>query len=163
VEDVAFWPPLLARADEAGARADRDTLEAMEAEHALVDPALASTSSAFEAMQSHPCVDHRNALDVRITALRQALADHLRHEETEGLPLVQRTMTRPEWDAAERAAAKGYPTRLVPFLVPWVADDLPRDALHRLLRDVGPVYGLVLRVFRPRYEAKERAAFRYAG
>ena len=163
VEDTSIWPALLAHADADGAVADRTTLEAMEAEHGQIDPALDATRAAFTAMQHHPCADHRNALDVRLTSLRHGLLEHLRHEETEALPLLQRTMTVGEWQAAEKAAAQGYPTRLVPFLVPWVADGLPADVVQRLLRDAGAVYGLVLRVFRPRFQAKERVAFRYAG
>jgi hemerythrin-like domain-containing protein len=163
VEDTSIWPALLAHADSAGAEADRATLEAMEAEHGEIDPALAATRSAFATMLEHPCADHRNALDVHLTALRQGLLEHLRHEETEALPLLQRTMTVEEWEAAERAAQEGYPTRLVPFLVPWVADGVPADVAHRVLADAGRVYGLVLRVFRPWFAARERAAFRYAG
>ena len=163
VEDTSIWPALLAHAGAAGAEADRETLEAMEAEHGQIDPALDATRTAFAAMQEHPCTDHRNALDVRLTSLREGLLEHLRHEETDALPLLQRTMTAEEWDAAEKAAAKGYPTRLVPFLVPWVADGLPADVVQRLIKDAGAVYGLVLRLFRPRFEAREHVAFRYVG
>jgi iron-sulfur cluster repair protein YtfE (RIC family) len=162
VEDTSIWPTLISHAEAANAEADRETLEAMEAEHAVIDPALSRTRSAFEAMAAHPCIDHRNALDVRLTALRQSLADHLRHEETRALPIVQRTMTAEEWAEAERAAGKGYPARLIPFLVPWVAAGLPADVVGRMLREAGPAYGLVLRLCGGRYHARERVPFRYA-
>jgi iron-sulfur cluster repair protein YtfE (RIC family) len=163
VEDSSIWPALVSHATAAGARADQETLEAMEAEHSLIDPALSKTRAAFDAMRAHPCSDHRNALDVRLTALRQSLADHLCHEETGALPIVQRTMSVDEWAAAERAAGKGYPARLIPFLLPWVAAGLPADVVRRMLHDAGPVYGLLLRLCRPRFNARERTAFRYAG
>ncbi len=158
VEDAAIWPVLLARA---GA-ADRATLDAMEAEHDTIDPALEACRTAFAEMVDHPCADHRNALDVRLTALRAGLVDHLRHEESEALPLVQRTMTAAEWDASEKAAQKGYPFRLLPFLVCWTMEGMPDDVRRKILGDAGPAYGLLNRVFWGRYARRQRAAFRYA-
>ncbi len=97
----------------------------MEAEHEQIDPALAACTEAFAAMAAHLCDDHRNALDVHVTTTRAALLDHLRHEETEALPLLQRVMTEEQFAASEAAAEQGFPTRLLPFLVPWVADECP--------------------------------------
>jgi iron-sulfur cluster repair protein YtfE (RIC family) len=158
VEDAAIWPVLLDRAEPA----DRATLEAMEAEHDTIDPALEACREAFAAVVDHPCADHRNALDVRLTALRAGLADHLRHEESEALPLVQRTMTAAEWESSEKAAGKGYPLRLIPFLVCWTMDGMPDDVRRSVLGDAGPVYGLLNRLLRRRHARRERAAFRYA-
>jgi hypothetical protein len=110
----------------------------------------------------HPCTDHRNALDVRLTALRAGLVDHLRHEEAEALPLVQRTMTAEEWVASEKAAAKGYPLRLVPFLVCWTMDGMPDDVRRNVLGQAGPGYGVMLRLFQGRHARRERACFRFA-
>jgi hypothetical protein len=162
VEDDAIWPPLLAAADAAGAAEDRAVLEAMEAEHDEVDPALARCHEAFAAMAEHPCTDHRNALDVRVTAVREVLLVHLRHEECEALPLVQRTMTVQQWADSEAAAEKGYPVGLVPFLLGWVADGLPAPALRRLVAEAGPAYAVLLRLVRPFHEHAERRTFRYA-
>jgi len=163
VEDTAIWPSLLAHADAAGAEADRATLEAMEAEHGQIDPALDATRTAFAAMQEHPCTDHRNALDVRLTSLRQGLLEHLRHEETEALPLLQRTLSVEDFAATEAAAQKGYPVRTVPFVVPWVADGVPPDVIDKTLGQAGPAYRLLLRVCRPRYARAERRAFAHVG
>ena len=158
VEDAAIWPALLERST----GADRATLEAMEAEHDTIDPALQACRDAFAAVVDHPCADHRNALDVRLTALRAGLVDHLRHEETEALPLVQRTMTAAEWKASEDAAAKGYPLRLVPFLVCWTMDGMPDQVRRDVLGQAGKVYGLMLGLFRGRHARREAATFRYA-
>jgi len=161
VEDVAIWPVLVTHAERLGEQESLATLEAMEAEHDDIDPALDAVRSSLAEMVAHPCADHRNALDVHVTATRCVLGDHLRHEETEALPLLQRVMTDEEFAASERASAAGYPTRLVPFLVPWVADGLPDDVTRRLLGDAGPAYGMVLRLFRGGYQRRERKAFRY--
>ena len=100
---------LLDRADAAGEPEARALLAAMEAEHEQIDPALAACAAGFATMADHPCADHRNALDVHVTTTHALLLDHLRHEETEALPLVQRRMTAVDWEASEKAAAG--PTR----------------------------------------------------
>jgi iron-sulfur cluster repair protein YtfE (RIC family) len=158
VEDASIWPLLLERAN----AQDRATLEAMEAEHATIDPALEACRTAFAEMVEHPCTDHRNALDVRLTALRAGLVDHLRHEETEALPLVQRTMTAEEWAASEKAAGQGYPLRLVPFLVCWTMEGMPDEIRRNVLGQAGALYGVLLRLFERRHARREAATFRWS-
>ena len=160
VEDEAFWPVLLAHATNEGSATDREMLEAMESEHAVIDPELAACHEGFRSMVDHPCADHRNALDVRLTGLRAALLDHLRHEETEALPMLQRTMTSEEYAGCERAAAKGYPLRTVPFMVPWVLKELPEDGRRRMYELAGNGYRIVDLLVRRRFTRRERLAFR---
>ena len=71
-------------------------------------------------------------------------------------------MTAEEFAATEKAAEAGYPLRLVPFLVPWVADGLPADVTARSSHDAGAAYSLVLRLFRPRFTRSDARTFRYA-
>ena len=162
VEDTAIWPVLLDHARTSGATADERTLLDMEAEHDGIDPALTACASGFAAMLDHPCDDHRNALDVRVTAARELLAVHLRHEETEALPLLQRTMSADEFAASEAAAGQGYPLRLVPFLVPWVLHGLPGDDGRAFIAAQGRAYSVLHRLTRRRFERGELRAFRYA-
>lgn len=162
LEDEWIWPPLVESAEAAGRHEDAATLRSMEAEHETVDPALERCTAAFAEMAAHPCEDHRNALDVRMTAVRELLAAHLAHEETGALPLVQSTMTAAQWAASEKAAEKGYPVRMLPFLLVWVDDALPPDARARLRADAGPVLGVVLRLASPWHQRKERRTFRHA-
>ena len=133
----------------------------MEAEHEVIDPALAACREAFAEMAGHPCVDHRNALEIRVAALHEALLAHLAHEEGQALPMLQRTLSVEENAAFERAAQQGYPLSIVPFGLPWAMDDLPAEARDRMLDQTPPGYGLVLRLLRRGYERRERAAFRY--
>lgn len=162
IEDEAFWPVLLRHADEAGNAEDRATLEAMEAEHAVIDPALERCSEALGQMVAHPCADHRNALDVRLTATRESLLQHLHHEETVALPLVERSMTEQEYADAEAAAQKGYPVRSFTFLIPWVMHELPEEAGRRVTADAFPGFALLHRLTRRRFLRLERVAFRHA-
>ena len=162
IEDVSIWPVLLQHAEALGDEAGARTLAAMEAEHAEIDPGLAACTAGFASMVEHPCADHRNALDVHVTATHAALLEHLAHEETEALPFLQRVMTAEEFAATEKAAEAGYPLRMVPFLVPWVTAGLPADVTNRVLHDAGAAYSLVLRLFRPRFTRSDARTFRYA-
>ena len=112
-------------------------------------------------MSEHPCADHRNALEIRVGAARESLLAHLAHEEGQALPMLQRTLSVEENEAFEKAVAKGYPLRIVPFVLCWVMDELPDEARGDA-RATPPGYGLLLRLLRGRYERGERRAFRYA-
>jgi hemerythrin-like domain-containing protein len=162
IEDTAIWPVLL---EHARAGADRDAerlLLDMEAEHDGIDPALIACHQGFAAMADHPCDDHRNALDVRVTAARELLAGHLRHEETEALPYLQQVMTAEEFEASEKAAGRGYPPSSLPFIVPWVLHEVPGDTGRDFVARAGKVYALLHALTRRRFLRGERRAFRYA-
>ncbi|MBJ7355709.1 hemerythrin domain-containing protein [Nocardioides sp.] len=161
IEDDHLWPTMLRSLDTAGDAEGRATLEAMEEEHGRIDPALRACAEGFAAMRSHPCADHRNALDVHVTETRALLADHLRHEETGALPLLQRTVTVDDYAAFEAAAEKGYPVRMVPFLVCWVMHGVPDDLAREFLGQAGTPHRLLRRLFRGRFERREQRAFRY--
>ncbi len=161
VEDEALWPVLRRHAHASGNADDLTILEDMEAEHGVIDPALVAVRTAFAQMGAHPCVDHRNALEIRVAAARESLHEHLAHEEGQALPMLQRTLSVEENDEFEKAAAKGYPLSIVPFVLCWVMDGLPDQARERLLAATPPGYGLLHRLLRPRYLKGERRAFRY--
>ena len=159
VEDEHIWPHGDAASRSESEPGGLEVLQAMAAEHDLVDPALEACGRGFTAMAERPSDDQRNALDVHVTAMRTTLLDHLRHEETEALPLLQRTLTVDGLRGHRGAAQRAYPLRTVPFLVPWVADGLPADVTARVLGEAGPAYRLLLRLCRPRYARAERRAF----
>jgi iron-sulfur cluster repair protein YtfE (RIC family) len=161
VEDEALWPVLARHAAETGNTDDATMLEDMEAEHAVIDPALQAVREAFAQMAEHPCADHRNALDIRLAAARESLHQHLAHEEGQALPMLQRTLSVEENERFEAAAAQGYPLRMVPFLLCWTMDGLPEEACRRVVDLAPPGYGLVHRLLRGRYQRHERRAFRY--
>ena len=161
VEDDALWPVLRRHAEDAGSAADLTLLDDMEAEHAVIDPALAAVRTALEEMCAHPCADHRNALEIRLVAARESLREHLAHEEGQALPMLQRTLSVEENATFEAAAGKGYPLRIVPFVLCWVMDGLPDVATRRIVEMAPPGYGLVHRLLRGRFERRERKAFRY--
>ena len=161
VEDDALWPVLRRHAEDAGNTEDLTMLEDMEAEHGVIDPALAAVRTALEEMCAHPCADHRNALEIRVVAAWESLHEHLAHEEGQALPMLQRTLSVEENATFETAAGKGYPLRIVPFVLCWVMDGLPDVATRRIVEMAPPGYGLVHRLLRGRFERRERKAFRY--
>jgi hypothetical protein len=159
-EDTLLWPLLHERADAAG----RATLDAMEAEHGEIDPLLDAGAQGLAAMADGGDEDLRGALAVRLSALRESLGRHLRHEETEALPLLQATMTGPEWEAMEAELGKGVPFAEVLNLVPWVLHRVPADVRRRLFsREGGRAHRLVWLLTRRRFGRQDRAAFGHAG
>ena len=163
VEDDHMWPLVRRRVDERSDPGGREVLESMAAEHELLDPALEACGRGLEAMAAAPSEDRRNALDVHVSTTRTLLLDHLRHEETEALPLLQRMLTVEDYAVAEEAAQKGYPVRMTVFLVPWVADGVPPDIVRHTLGKAGPAYQLLLQLCRPFYARAERLAFAHIG
>ena len=99
---------------------------------------------------------------IAFAAAHELLLEHLAHEEGHALPMLQRTLSAEENAAFEKAIEQAYPLRIVPFALPWAVDDVPADARARLLETTPPGYGLLLRLFRVRYERGERRAFRFA-
>lgn len=162
IEDTAIWPPLLHRVDAAGDAAARATLEAMEAEHELIDPQLGACSTAFGSMAFAPHPDARARLAEHVAMARDLLVDHLRHEETEALPLVQEHLTAEEWATAEKAAGASFSPRELAFLIPWAASGLDRAALDRAFGAAGAGFRVLHRLTRGRFARAEAVAFRYA-
>lgn len=162
-EDDHYWPALSAAVALRGTTDDQRLVDSMEDEHAAIDPALAACEAGFNDLVAHPCEAHRAALEVRIATFREALDEHLAHEEGETLPLIQRVMTSEEFAAAEQAIERNsYPPRMIPTVVPWAWHRLPAEAVERIGAQAGPVIRLLHRLCRRRFERGERIAFRYS-
>ena len=161
VEDTTLWPQLLELVDAAGDDAARATLEAMEAEHRLIDPLLTACAEGFATMASAPDAQVAERLAEHTAAARDTLAAHLRHEETEALPLLQAHLSAGGWQLVEDAAAEGSGPRDLPFFVPWGAKGLDDAALDRAVELFGKPMRVVLWLFRGRFERGERIAFRH--
>jgi iron-sulfur cluster repair protein YtfE (RIC family) len=161
-EDDVLWPQLLEIVDAVGDTEGRATLEAMEAEHALIDPLLASCAADFASMARRPDAATRDRLAATTEAARDTLSDHMGHEETEALPLVQRLLSAEGWERVEKAAGSGKSLKDLLFLAPWVADGLTPDQLETAYRSVGQVLRVAVAVTRGRHARREAVAFRYA-
>lgn len=163
-EDAGLWPLLLDRAHAAGDTAARAVLEAMEAQHAGLDPLLTSCTAGFERLTGHADRDARDALEVRVVALREQLRRHLADEERDAMALVQRHLGQADWDRMEDEYFKSaYGPRDMPFVVAWVLHRIPAEDLAQVRAATGRPVALLWRLWwRRGFERRERKAFRHA-
>ncbi len=158
-EDRALWPLLLERTDDAG----RATLRAMEDEHAGIDPILEACAAGFERLANHADEDARAGLAVRLASGRERLAEHLRHEETEAIAIIQRVLAPEEWARLEEEEFKqGIRLSQLLALVPWAVHELP-PATRELLfaQPGGAVHRVLWLLTRRRFRRREELAFRH--
>src|SRR5690349_8519544 len=96
-EDVGLWPLLAERG------ADRTVLDALEAEHGVIDPLLAAAEADLQALADGTGGEPARARFTRTAAeLREALCAHLGHEESDGMTEVQRHLTTEDWLRLDR-------------------------------------------------------------
>src|SRR6266545_5492207 len=146
-EDVSVWPAVRAAAER---HPDRLALvDAMEAEHAKIDPLLAAVDEAVLDRDS----GHQRLGDL-VDTLTTELAAHLAHEESDGLALIDVSLTPEQWkhcydDHRERIGDDA------PRYLPWLLDKADTGRVAAILskmpeklvtayRDVwGPGYALL--------------------
>ena len=163
-EDDILWPLLLTRVDSAGDQAGRATLEAMETEHKEIDPLLTACTAGFTAMASGADTDTRAALVVRVAAAAARLGQHLGHEETDAMVLVQRHITPAEWEAMHPEFGRHYTAADALFALPWVLYRVPADLRPPVVAFLGrgPTLAWALLLRLP-FAARERWIFAEAG
>lgn len=166
-EDAGIWPFLLERAHPA----ERQTLLAMEAEHEKIDPLLQCCGEGFAELAGggsggtagRPPEEARAALAVRLAEAQQLLGNHLRHEESEAMVILQRRMTSDDWSRIEEEHFKSQDTLgFLLYVVPWIADELPEQVLADVLADAGTPMKVVNWLgARLKFRGLERKAFRH--
>jgi hemerythrin-like domain-containing protein len=157
-EDTGLWPFLMERADAEG----RAVLEAMEAEHAEIDPLLESCAAGFAAVAAVPDEDARAALAVRLAATRESLGRHLRHEETEAIALMQKLMTPEDWHRIdEEHFKKKHGIGYFAQVVPWAAHGLSPEQRRLAFAEAGKAFEVLWWLTRRRFERRDRVAFRH--
>jgi hypothetical protein len=120
-EDEALWPAVRAAV---AANPDQLALvDALEAEHAVIDPLL----TAIDAAATTP--DGRFA-DI-VDELHTQLSKHLTHEETDGLALIDVSITEGEWLHFSSVNSERNRPDAAMFL-PWLFDGADQDALARM-------------------------------
>jgi len=124
-EDDVLWPEM--RRALAGRAEDLALLDAMEEEHAAIDPLLAAVDAAV-LDREHGAERLGDVLDALATGLRH----HLRHEESEGLALIDATLTEEQW-AAFGQAHRGRIGDDAPTYLPWLLDEAPAESVDRIL------------------------------
>ncbi len=157
-EDRAIWPWMR----EHGSAEDVATLDAMEAEHAEIDPLLSACAAGFDRLDAHDDEDARAALAVRLVATRDHLARHLAHEESDAITILQRVMAPEEWRRIDEELMADMSLSFVLTVVPWAADGLPREVLDHVFAETGLPFKIVWLLTRRRWATREARTFRYA-
>jgi iron-sulfur cluster repair protein YtfE (RIC family) len=131
-EDEIIWPTLRPRL--AHSAAALSVLDAMEAEHELID----------------------RLADV-IHALTSALTSHLAHEERDGLPLIGAALTAAEWRAAGRKMAGKNGIAASSEMFAWILDGADREHAAATLGQLPPPLRLLYRArWKPRFDKTPR-------
>ena len=129
-EDDALWPVLRAHVAD---KPDRLALvDALEAEHTAIDPLL----TAIDAAAADPNYGYQRFGDI-IDELVGKLTWHLTHEESEGLPLVDASLTPAEW----QHYAQVHTERIggdAPVAVPWLLDGASPQTREAVLSQLPP-------------------------
>ena len=157
-EDAGLWPWLMGVATQE----EQATLDAMEAEHAQIDPILKACADGFEQVTAGPDPEVARVLVEQLAAARDTLLAHMGHEETDAMALVQKYMTQQDWDhVVENNFDKKVDPRLLFAAVPWIGHELPRSAREELLADAGLPMKVIWYATRRRFERLDARATRH--
>ena len=147
-EDEIIWPTLRPRL--AHSPAALSVLDAMKAEHSLIDPLLAAVDAQFAG------TDGDRLADV-IDALTSALTGHLGHEERDGLPLIGVALTAAEWRGVGRKMGTKNGLAATSEMFAWILDGTDREHAAASLAQLPPPVRLLYRaVWKPRFDKTQR-------
>jgi hypothetical protein len=139
-EETLFWPAL----QEAGV--DLSEFGELEAEHALMQQALADADRTMTELAAAPTAAHAASSHAAVLHLREVLLDHLDHEERDLEPLAHQHHGSGPMAAARKAVRKAHPGNTGTFLA-WLLDGADDDARAGLRKEVpAPVVFLVSRI-----------------
>jgi hemerythrin-like domain-containing protein len=157
-EDAGLWPRLM----HAATAEERSTLEAMEAEHAGIDPVLRACAAGFERVLATSDEQAARQLAQDLAAARDGLLAHLHHEENDAMALVQKYLTTADWVRLEKGSFKKRQTlRQLAAAVPWVMHELPEEMAGRLIEEAGLPMRLLWKATRPGFERVDARARRH--
>jgi hemerythrin-like domain-containing protein len=151
-EDELLWPRLLDRAP-----LDAEFIERAEDQHRRIAELLAAIDEAMRNWVKLADLQARHELAARLDPLPEALAEHLHAEETDVLPIVERTITAAEWrQLAERGMAAMPRARLLIFLGRILAE-ADADERREFLRHIPAPARVAYRLSGRRRYAREAA------
>jgi hemerythrin-like domain-containing protein len=125
-EDDTLWPVMEKALSERPD--DLALLAALEAEHAAIDPLF----RAIDATVANPA-SGRERLGDLTDALATTVNAHLRHEETEGLPLIDATVTEEQWQNFGEEHSKRMGSE-APRALPWVLEGADKVTTDHILQ-----------------------------
>jgi hypothetical protein len=129
-EDDLLWPAM--RRALVGDMASLALLDAMEAEHARIDPLLAEIDAALCDRETGP-----QRLGELADTLASALRGHLDHEEIDVLPLIDSTVSEQEWGAFGAETGKRVGEDIQRFF-PWALESAAPEIRSAVLGVLPP-------------------------
>ena len=143
-EDDAVWGLMERRL--ADRPDDLALLAAMEAEHAAIDPRLQAVDDALADRD-----DGHLRLGEALEDLSATLKWHLRHEEADGLALIDDVLTPEEWGAFGAVHAQRVGDEVGTY-VPWLLDGAGAEWTERVLSRFPPAVATTYRdTWQPAY------------
>lgn len=143
-EDAALWPPVRRKGGISPEQVA--VLDAMEAEHAVLDPLMASINAQLASGDTE-------RLPATVAELATALSAHLENEEAAGLPLLDALLSEKEWSTFEDHQKDAVGLKGAAQFFPWVLDGAPADVEEKALALLPtPVRFLYRKQWRPKYE-----------
>lgn len=129
-EDDTVWPVLRARlADQPDRLA---VVDALEAEHAEIDPLLA----AVDAAAADPAEGHQR-LGAVVDELVAKLTAHLAHEESDGLALIDAALTPAQWQHFAQVHTERIRSD-APMYMPWLFNEASPQTVEAILGKFPP-------------------------
>ena len=145
-EDDTLWPALRARV--AGQPDRMAVADELEAEHSVIEPLL----TAIDAAAADPDYGYQRFGDI-IDELTTKLTAHLTHEEADGLPLIDASLTAQQWQHFARVHGE----RLggdAPMYMPWLLNGASPQMLDAILgKFPPPLLAAYREQWGPRYAA----------
>jgi DNA-binding CsgD family transcriptional regulator/iron-sulfur cluster repair protein YtfE (RIC family) len=144
-EDHDLWPRM--RTHLADRPDELALLQAMQDEHARIDPLLDAVDAALADRDG----GHQRLGDT-VDELASQLHGHLGHEERDVLPLIDRSLTQAEWEAFGDDQRRRTGIRGAAQFLPWLLDGASPEQAKAVLGGLPPPLRVVYRrVWRPRY------------
>jgi hemerythrin-like domain-containing protein len=144
-EDQALWPALRAAI---ASPAELAILDAMESEHAQLDPQIDRIDTQIGDASAGDAA-------AAVRELAAQLARHMRHEENAALPLVAAYLGRAGWADFTRQIRSTQGLSGAAVYLPWLLDGAPADTAKQVLGVLPRPARLVYRaVWRRRYRAR---------
>ncbi|MXM68923.1 hemerythrin domain-containing protein [Streptomyces sp. HUCO-GS316] len=143
-EDITVWPVMQEAL--AGKPSELALLDAMEAEHAVIDPLLADIDTALADRDSG-----LERLGGLVDTLYTSLSGHLDHEERDALQLMDITLNQEQW-AAFSSEQRGRVGQDSVRYLPWLLDDMDAAKVAKIL-------GGMPEPLRKAYETEWRVAY----
>lgn len=142
-EDDALWPALR---EQQLTDAEVATMDAMELEHAAIDPYV-------ERVDAGVADGDALARDGALRLLADGLAAHMRHEENAALPLVETYLGPAGWARFTATFREAQGIRGAATYFPWLLEGAPADVRTKVL---GILPGPARLLYRWRWEPRYR-------